>query len=195
MSQRRVLPADDAEVTRLLRDGWQVVAKSWGVGLHPDDFDCERLRALSDALDRRFEIRRLGNADVPAVVALDEQIADDFPGDVATRRTAMSADEARPTERRWAWGSFMGDELVGMVYADLGHGSDAEIDFFGVAARWRGRGIGTALLATAVAKLVDVGHAKLRTGVAAENAPSIAALEAVGLQRDEEWLTLAPPTP
>jgi len=82
-----------------------------------------------------------------------------------------------------------------MLYADLGAGGgqSAEIDFFGVAASWRGRGIGKALLATALLELLGTGYASIRTGVADENAASIAALEAVGFVRDEEWLTLAPP--
>ena len=192
--QKKIVNAASAEAKELLAEGWQVVARSWGAGLDLASLDTDRIKRLRNA-PSDFAIRPLTAADVDAVVQLDKETYRDFPGDIATLREPVTAAEAAPSDVRLAWGAFSGNELAGMLYADIDgwHGNGVEIDFYSVSPALRGQGIGKALLATAILKLTADGVTSIRTGVADENDASIAALESVGFVRDEEWVTLEQP--
>ena len=193
MTQKKILNAAITEAQKLQEKGWEVVARSWGAGIEPELLDVEKLsRFIDEALP--IIIRPLTISDVEAVVKFDEMTFKDFPGDIATQREKpVNPDEATPSEIRLGWGAFSDNEMVGMLYADIDgqHGNGVEIDFYSVNPPLRGKGIGKALLATAILKMNADGIDSIRTGVADENVASITALESVGFVRDEEWLTLS----
>jgi len=194
MTHKKILNAATTEAQELQEKGWEVVARSWGAGIDPDLLEADKLRRfIGEALP--IIIRPLTINDVEAVVEFDEMTFKDFPGDIATQREKpVNSEEATPREVRLGWGAFSNNEMVGMLYADIDgrHGNGVEIDFFSVNPAHRDKGIGKALLATAILKLLADGIKSIRTGVADENVASITALESVGFVKDEEWLTLSP---
>jgi len=193
MTQKKILNAATTEAKELQEKGWEVVARSWGAGIDPELLEADKLsRFIDEALP--IIIRPLTIADVEAVVEFDEMTFKDFPGDIATKREKpLISDEATPSEVRLGWGVFSNNQMVGMLYVDIvgRHGNGVEIDFYSVNSALKGKGVGKALLATAILKMIAEGIKSIRTGVADENVASITALESVGFVRDEEWLTLA----
>ncbi|TIH33871.1 GNAT family N-acetyltransferase [Subtercola vilae] len=191
MQERRVVKTDSPDRPELEAAGWVVIARSWGARLETDNRSIERLAILIDRVNAIATIRELGPTDAGAVLALDRETADDYPGDVATSHSALTPAQASPTIDHRGWGAFARDRrLVAMTFVESGsHG--AETHFTVVHRGWRGRGLGTAVKAASVIALVDAGHRIFRTGGSMDNPASIAANRAVGYELDEEWLTFA----
>lgn len=79
-----------------------------------------------------------------------------------------------------------------MTFVDV-DGAVAEVDFAVVAARWRGRRLGTALKAASVLTLLEDGAGSIRTGGSADNTASMRGNLAIGFVIDEQWFTLTAP--
>ncbi|MCS5718788.1 hypothetical protein N1027_11650 [Herbiconiux sp. CPCC 205763] len=134
-------------------------------------------------------LRELEAADAHAMLALDRETLDDYPGDVATAHEALTIARATPTINHRGWGAFALDgRLVAMTFVDVGR-DVVETDFTVVGRGWRGRGIGAAVKALSVTVLCEEGHLNFRTGGSMDNPASIAANRSVGYEQDEEWLT------
>ncbi|MCS5715568.1 acetyltransferase [Herbiconiux sp. CPCC 205716] len=194
MRDRRVMRADSPERAGLEGRGWVVVARSWGAGLVIDERMRDRLRERVRDV-HPLALRELGPGDVDAVLALDRETLDDYPGDVATAHDALTVESATPAPAHRGWGVFAAPGLVAMSFLSLGAlACDAtETDFTVVDGTWRDRGLGAAVKAASVLALADEGRRMFRTGGSFDNPASIAANRAVGYRLDEEWLTLAPP--
>jgi predicted GNAT family acetyltransferase len=184
-----VLRADDPQVAELLTAGRRIRARSWGSAL--TDPDAAELALLASAAPSGVALRRLESTDLLAVLALDAATADDYPGDVATSHTLLTAQTAALSPTRRAFGALdtATGYLAAMTYVDI-DGDSAEIDFTVVAGDRRGRGLGTALKAHALAELVTAGIRSFRTGGASENAAIRAVNTHLGFVVDEEWVTL-----
>jgi GNAT superfamily N-acetyltransferase len=188
-----VLRADDPQCTRLEAYGWVVVARSWGAELDAATVDRVKLSNLIDDARALGVVREMGVEDVDAILDLDAATAGDYPGNIATRHERLDRGRATPSDRRPAWGVHTPEgALAAMTFADLS-GNGAEIDFTVVAPQWRGKGIGTALKASAVLALLDRGVQHIRTGGSADNAPIIAVNTNLGFVIDEQWITLQQP--
>ena len=193
-SSVRVLRADNPERDQLEREGWVVTARSWAAQLNAVDCDQQRLRALVERARAVGEVRALTPTDVPKILALDAATAGDYPGSEATAHPPLTSAKATAGPSRRAYGIVdTTDELVAMTFVDV-EGTRAEVDFTVVARERRGQGLGTAVKAASVLDLISVGVEIFRTGGSADNPGSIAANEAVGFVRDEEWATLTPPS-
>ncbi len=138
------------------------------------------------------DIREIQVTDVVAVLTLDRETADDYPGDVATAHDPLTPAGATPTTTHRGWGAFTSHgQLVAMTFADIAQ-DVTETDFTVVDRGWRHRGLGSAVKAACLLALSDEGHVDFRTGGSSDNPASIAANRAVGYELDEEWLSYAP---
>ena len=89
MGETTVLRADDPRVPALAASGWRATARSFGAQLDADGLDRAQLRARVDRV-APFVVRELGDADLPAVRALDVATVADYPGSVATRHELLT---------------------------------------------------------------------------------------------------------
>ena len=191
--ESRVIRADDPRRSSLEARGWTVSARSWAAELEAPAVDRSLLRALIARVAGIVTIRSLGDDDVAGVLALDRLTGHDYPGGLATRHQALTVERARVTVGRVAFGAFTADHrVVAMTYLDL-EGEKAETDFTVVSSTMRGHGVATAVKAASVDALLDHGIRRFRTGGSSDNAAIIAANQALGYVRDEEWLTLESP--
>lgn len=203
MSSPRILPADHPDVATLTAEGWTVAQESWAAQVDATD---EARRCWEEAAVVVLELgafRPLTVDDVPAALALDAATVADYPGGPATAHAPMTAESARPTGARRAFGLFAADGvLTAQTYLDV-EGPRADVDFTVVRADLRGHGLGTALKAASMLALAfptspDDGPSPavtvFRTGGAAENAAILRTAERLGFVVDERWLTLAAPT-
>lgn len=190
MGEIVVLPAAAPERAALEAAGWRVTARSFGAQLDTDRIDRGVLQRAVDRAAEVAPVRPLGPADVDAVLALDAATVSDYPGSAATRHTSLDRHRATPSAQRRAFGavSAAGD-VVAMTFVDVDD-DRAETDFTVVHAACRRRGLGTAVKAASVLALAAAGVEHFRTGGSADNPGIIAANEALGYVRDEEWVSL-----
>ncbi|ARC58211.1 Acetyltransferase YpeA [Frondihabitans sp. 762G35] len=190
MSEPIILPAQAPERQELQRQGWAVVARSFGAQLDADGADQQLLSELIARIADTGRIRELRTSDVEAVLALDAATAGDYPGSIATQHQPLDASRATPSPSRRAFGALTPDgDLVAMTFVDI-DGTDAETDFTVVRREWRGRGLGTAVKAASLLALLSEGVGRFRTGGSADNEAILASNSALGYVRDEEWVTL-----
>jgi GNAT superfamily N-acetyltransferase len=190
-----VLRDRSPEAAALLGEGWTVAARSFGARLDGDRVDRDHLRALATGKAADVTIRELGPLDVDAVLALDAQTLDDYPGSVATRHEPFDRSSATPGPTRRAWGAFTPTgRLVGLTVVDL-DGPAAETDVTVVHPDHRGRGLAAAVKAASVLALLDAGVLRFRTGGSADNPAIVATNASLGYVVDEGWLTLVAPAP
>ncbi|KIU02950.1 N-acetyltransferase [Frigoribacterium sp. MEB024] len=195
MQTPAVLRDHSPEAAALLGDGWTVAARSFGARLHTGDVDRDHLRALATGKAADVTIRELGPHDVDAVLALDAQTLDDYPGSVATRHEPFDRSSATPGPTRRAWGALTSTgRLVGLTVVDL-DGPAAETDVTVVHPDHRGRGLAAAVKAASVLALLDDGVLSFRTGGSADNPAIVATNASLGYVVDEGWLTLVAPAP
>ncbi|MBD8539745.1 acetyltransferase [Frigoribacterium sp. CFBP 8751] len=195
MQTPAVLRDHSPEAAALLGEGWTVAARSFGARLHTGDVDRDHLRALATGKAADVTIRELGPLDVDAVLALDAQTLDDYPGSVATRHEPFDRSSATPGPTRRAWGAFTPTgRLVGLTVVDL-DGPAAETDVTVVHSDHRGRGLAAAIKAASVLALLDAGVLRFRTGGSADNPAIVATNASLGYVVDEGWLTLVAPAP
>ena len=202
MTSPRILPADHPDVAALTAEGWTVAQESWAARAEATDEARRRWEEAAAVVKELGAFRPLTVDDVPAALALDAATAGDYPGGPATAHAPMTAESARPTDVRHAFGLFAADgALTALTYLDV-EGPVAEVDFTVVRADLRGHGLGTALKAASMLALAfpaspDAGPSPavtvFRTGGAAENAAILRTVERLGFVVDERWLTLAAP--
>jgi ribosomal protein S18 acetylase RimI-like enzyme len=127
-------------------------------------------------------------ADVDAVVAMlvevageGRWIATEAPVDVSQRRRRMVEDIER--EDAVVLVADVGGEPVGELVLHLAGYGVADLGM-AVAAGWRGRGVGTALLAEAIARARKAGAHKIALQVWPHNRAAIALYERYGFQRE-----------
>ena len=131
-------------------------------------------------------------ADVDAAVAMLVEVAGEgrwigteAPVDVSQRRRRMVEDVER--EDAVVLVAETGGQVVGELGLHLARYGVADLGML-VAAGWRGRGVGTALLAEAVRRAREAGAHKVALQVWPHNAAAIALYERFGFQR-EGYLT------
>ncbi|MGL3199932.1 MULTISPECIES: acetyltransferase [Curtobacterium] len=189
MGETTVLRAGDPRVAELIGTGWRMTARSWAAQLDADRADRAALRRFVERV-APIVVGELGDADLPAVLALDAATVTDYPGSVATQHEALTESSAALSSTRRAFGAWSpSGDLVGTTYLDV-DGDTVETAFTVIARDHRGRGIGTAVKAASVLALLDEDVVRFRTGGSADNPAIIAAGAAVGYLRDEEWVTL-----
>ena len=189
----RVLRADDPVAVQLEAEGWTVAARSWGAELDATAAEESRLASFIENVRPLGLVRELNPDDVGAILQLDAATAGHYPGSIATRHDPLDRDRATPSSTRIASGFCTSEgTLVAVTFADL-DGDRAEVDFTVVAREWRGKGIGTALKASAVLRMRARGIRHLRTGGSADNGPIIAVNSTLGFVIDEHWITLERP--
>jgi RimJ/RimL family protein N-acetyltransferase len=133
-------------------------------------------------------VRDATPADVDALVAMLVEVAGEgrwigteAPVDIERRRRRMAADvEAADVVVLVAEA---GGEPVGQLGLELARYGVAELGML-VAAGWRGRGVGTALMAEAVQRARAAGAHKVALQVWPHNAAAIALYERFGFQRE-----------
>jgi ribosomal protein S18 acetylase RimI-like enzyme len=127
-----------------------------------------------------FAVRPARPEDAPAlarlfaaVAAEGDGIASEPPVDVAARseQFARSADASQVAEAAGA--------VIGHIHVDVGRFGSGDLGML-VDAAWRGRGVGTALLAAAIAWARERGLHKLCLEVFPTNAPALALYRRAG---------------
>jgi GNAT superfamily N-acetyltransferase len=189
----RVVRAESSERVSLEREGWRVTARSWAAQLEGVNVDRAALRAAIEAVEHLVTVRHLTEYDVDAALALDRRTLGDYPDGPASRHQALTADRARVSDTRHAWGAVNSEgDLLAVSYVDL-EGGVAETDFTVVAPEARGTGLARAVKAASVLALLALGVTRFRTGGSSDNAAIIATNRSLGYIRDEEWVALVAP--
>ena len=195
ITENTVLREDDPRVDEFGRQGWRILARSWGAQLDASDIDREQLGRLVERVRGVGDMRELNPTDLSEILALDGATTEDYPGGVATAHTPLDRERATVGPNRRGFGVVNpGGRVLAMTFIDL-DGSKAETEFTVVASQWRGNGLGAAVKAASVLALLEDGVEHFRTGGSADNPASLAANSKVGYTVDEVWLTLAPPAP
>jgi GNAT superfamily N-acetyltransferase len=185
-----VLRSTDPRVPTLLAEGWSVSARSWAAEIDLRATDHAALRAAVGRVVHPLTVRELGPEDVDAVLALDRTTSGDYPGDVATAHSPLTAATASPSPRRRAFGARHPDgALVAMTYVEVDR-ARAEVDVTVVAPAWRGVGLATGVKAASLLALAADGVTAVRTGGSEDNAAILAANRTLGFVVDERWVTL-----
>lgn len=150
------------------------------------------------ALPEGFTLRTFRDDDEPAVrAALNEAFADDpsFSGPLSESNFREFSLKARGFDPGLWSLAFDGDELSGFALAYDQRGSDTALGWvgmLGVRNRWRGRGLGSALLQTAFALLYDRGLRRVGLGVDTENVSgALRIYERAGMRpqhRSDSWV-------
>lgn len=193
----RILREDDPEHARLLAEGWEVVATSWGARLHlGDDADLSPLLdAVAAAQDAGYEVLRLGPADASAVAALQERVLPDYPVTPATVPDPLPEDLADLLEsEQWlTFGARTAEgELVALTTLTP-LPARWEVDRTAVAPEHRRRGLAKAVKALSVLTTYAMGARTWGTGGAAVNAGSLAMNRALGFELEPLWHSLRRP--
>jgi [ribosomal protein S18]-alanine N-acetyltransferase len=112
-----------------------------------------------------MRLRRMGEADMPEIMALEEEL---FPEDAWTPEM-FAAEFAQPPSRRLYLVAEQGTALIGYAGMMFTGGSQADVVTLAVApARW-GRGTGTALLSALVDEAARRGYAEVLLEVREDN--------------------------
>jgi len=187
-----VVRDDDPRRASFERDGWELVARSWGARLV--DPQVAPLRALVDKLGGSLRVEELTAGVAPQIHGLLAAERDDFPTTPATPVPDWdtSAIEAFWSDGGTVVGVFDGDRLVAVTTLRVS-GVRGETEWTVVAASHRGRGIGSAVKAASVLAALRIGATTFATGGAGVNVASIRMNEAVGYRLTETWLTFRPP--
>lgn len=187
LSDQYVLPAESERVRELLAQGWSARWRSFGASLPAGEVSADQFDRFFEGVPETLRFRPLTVDDVDCVLDLDGRTAGDYPGGPATTPVPLAPESAVTTDSRFGFGAFEDrDGLVAMTFMDVLSGGAVETDFTVVAPQWRGRGIGTALKAYSIQKMVDEGVREFRTGGAAENLAIWATNKALGYKIDEE---------
>ena len=148
--------------------------------------------ATPPAARAAFEIRRARPGDLDTLVELyadvaaeGRWIAAEAPVDRAMRRRRMSELLDRPDGAMFV--AEAAGELVGQLGMELARYGVADLGML-VAAAWRGRGVGSALVAAGLAWAREAGAHKVALQVWPHNSAAIALYERFGFQR-EGYLT------
>ncbi|PWJ48138.1 hypothetical protein SAMN06264364_13215 [Quadrisphaera granulorum] len=197
-----VVREDDAvPVTALGAAGYEVTARSWGASLRVAAVDAPVWRRFVQAAERAaFTMRRLTEADAPALHGLVWACREDFPVTPATPAPEPALPEIAAGLRSGsvvAHGAFTSSgELVAATSVELSDeppGTVADVEQTVVARSARRRGLATAVKALSVLELgVDAGPqgvVEFRTGGAQVNEASLRANRAVGYVLEPLWLT------
>ena len=133
-------------------------------------------------------VRRARERDLDAIVDLVAEVAaegrwigTEAPVDRARRRRLM--EEMLHHERQVIFVAESGGELVGHLWMDLAGYGVAHLGML-VAAGWRGRGVGSALLAAGLDWARDAGAHKVALEVWPHNQAAIALYEKFGFERE-----------
>lgn len=129
-----------------------------------------------------FAIRAMGEDDRLPLARLFAAVAEERDGIAAE----PPVDIERRAERVTVEGTFVavvGDERIGMLHVEPTPFGVGDLGML-VAREWRGRGVGTALVAAAIAWARSEGMHKLCLGVFPHNAAAIALYEKTGFERE-----------
>lgn len=191
--EQTVIRSDDSRRAQFETDGWTVIAESWAAQLRASSIDADVLSAFVQKGRRHGAVRDITTSDLSSVLALDSATIADYPGGIATQHRQLSASTARVTSHRRGFGVFDATgRALAVTFVDV-DGNRAETDFTVVAAKDRGRGIGSAVKAASLLSLLSDGVEVFRTGGASENTAILAANQRLGYVIDEEWMTLESP--
>ncbi len=195
----RVLKDDDPEAAALHRDGWRVVAESWGARLVLDDgFDPAPFRSFVERAEQQdVAVAELDEGWTEALLAFEAATHDDYPVTPATPAPPLR-DGDDIAERRAAGWRVFGAVRDGVVLAASWirvHGDQAETETTAVLATERRRGLAVAVKAASVLAAAADGARTFATGGAGVNAGSIAMNQSLGYTLTERWLSLSAPEP
>ncbi|WP_194784770.1 GNAT family N-acetyltransferase [Actinomyces haliotis] len=195
----RILREDDPEHARLLAEGWEVVAESWGARLRlGDDADLSLLLdAVAVAQDDGYSVERLHAQDAEDLRTLQAAVLPDYPATPATPATPAPDDleELLRTDRWLAFGARAADGSLA-AFTTIEHLEDEdrwEVDRTAVARKHRRHGLAKAVKALSILTTYSLGARVWGTGGAAVNAGSLAMNKALGFELEPLWHSLRRP--
>ena len=195
VSETVVVRANDPRHLELKANGWRVTARSFGAQLDASALDQQRFEGLIHQASKVVSIRELDAGDMDKVLALDAATVGDYPGSIATQHRPLDRATATLSASRRAFGAFTPTgELVAMTFLSV-NDNNAETGFTVVDPSLRGRGVASAVKAASVLALASAGIRMFRTGGSTDNVAILAANDALGYTRDEEWVTLEQSVP
>jgi len=151
-----------------------------GFGVLEEVIPYERPHCRVEPLSPRLALRPLAEADLPALVALEEQA---FPW--LWWETAESFREAAQRPDYWVYTAWRGGNLVGYLILarrnDFGH-----INRIAVHPRWQGQGYGAELLTYAIGDLARHGARRVGLNTQSNNTRSQRLYERFAFQRTGE---------
>lgn len=208
----RILREDDALHDALIRQGWTVVATSWGARLHlDDDADLAPYRRLVErAQEAGYWVGALGSGEAGQAAALDRAVAGDYPWTPATGHQDLDPEvlARRMEDEGWlvfgarcpaghdgaAQDAAGGGQLVAVTILEPLE-QRWEVERTCVASAHRRRGLASAIKAASVLASFERGAGRWGTGGAAVNAGSLAANRALGFELEPLWHSLQAPPP
>lgn len=190
--ETRVLLSTDPARQELEKQGWRVLAESWGARLRPTEEDLPRLAHLvTRAQAHGYDLHELGAQDAPALAELDDVTRSDYP-DAGPATAHEPVDEGRAADllsHGRVFGAKDTDGRLVAVSVTRGEGEHVETDFTAVHPEHRRAGLGTAVKAASVLAWWDQGARVFGTGGAQTNPASLAINRSVGYTVTERWLT------
>jgi mycothiol synthase len=178
---RQYIPSSNGAAGELLRrSGYRVTHHYWRMMVDLDE------RPAAPVLPDGIELRpfRLGTDD-RAVHALVQAAFSEIEGNIYHdwEQWRVRSIETSSFDPRWWFVAFSGDEIAGVVLSE--HWVDDGIGWVGqlaVAPAWRGRGLGRALLLTALVAFFDAGVQRAALSVHGENQRASRLYESVGMR-------------
>jgi mycothiol synthase len=181
---RQYIPSSNNAAGELLRrNGYRVTHHYWRMTVDLDE------RPAAPVLPDGIELRpfRLGTDD-RAVHALVQAAFSEIEGNIhhGWEQWRVRSIETSSFDPRWWLIAWSGDEIAGVVLSE--HWVDDGIGWVGqlaVAPAWRGRGLGRALLLTALTEFFDAGVRRAALSVHGDNDRASRLYESVGMR--PEW--------
>lgn len=193
--QVEILREDDPRATELQAQGWTVVATSWGARFEYTEARRTHLDSLA-IVPSGWSLTELNADDAPAIIALDQACAVDYPQQASSSHAVPDVDEfsnqMKIGERR-AFAALCTSGSLQAVTVTEELADRIETEFTCVYPTKRGQGLASAVKAFSILTHVAEGHTRFGTGGASVNAASLAANKRVGYEVEPLWLTLASP--
>ena len=93
------------------------------------------------------------------------------------------------SDERFAYGIFLGEELIGMIHEVAKEDGAVEVGYF-ISSKEKGRGYATEALEASIDELFSLGFSVVKAGAFPENAASLRVMEKSGMRRTEETETV-----
>lgn len=192
----QVLRDIDPRCEELEANGYVLIAESWGARLRIGvDADLALyFGAVNSVLSDQVCIEELSADFADDLFGLELVNNPDYPYTPATSRVVPTIEDLRALwklENR-IFGATSSGVLIGAL-ATSKRENLVELDFASILRDYRGKGIGKALVATAILEWVKQGIYLFGTGGASVNEASLGTVKSLGFLVEERWRSYQPP--
>lgn len=194
--ETEILRNDDPRCADVEAKGYVLVGESWGARLllEPDQDLDTYLTAVNRALQNGIDLQELDVEFADALLGLELINNSDYPYTPATSREVPTSESIRELWRQEnrIFGAISSGVLIGAL-ATSRREHLVELDFASILRDHRGKGIGKALVATAILEWVKQGNCLFCTGGASVNEASLGTVMSLGFSVEERWRSYQQP--